>query len=342
MKHVKLFLSIIVLSSFFIFAIYPLYEYADAAQIDRILSQCDDSAEARAVRYGIKPVDAIEFGLSIQEHVSLKEMQGLLELVNGELTFGPRKSFASQYQFDELFSDDWQQRVLDATPMCSPHPPPSPEGIFTLGPITYNTKGHIIEIYDTPSEQPLSNQRWLVDDVRVNGSCFVQEWWSSENFLEFASRFDVPLDRLRSDIGQLFGNGIKDYAPIIPAWEAREESPQTIALINSLQTCNNKVLPELNDEYGDPVYDETLGYVDYDYTLWYSVSPEQCNAFAPNIGALCLESYLVQLSKYSGGSIGVKESYVVFGVFDLPQLGKSMVPLHMFDTANDGLNLVSQ
>ena len=339
MKHVKLFLSFVVLSCFFKFIAYPLY--ADAAQIDRLLSQCDDSAKARALQYGIKPVDTIKFGLSIQERVSSKSMQGLLELVNGELTFGPRKAFASQYQFDELFSAEWQQRVLDATPMCSPHPPPSPEGIFTLGPITYNTKSHIIGIYDTPREQPLSNQKWLVDGVRVNGSCFVQEWWSSENFHEFASRFNVPLERLRSDIGQLFGNGINDYAPIIPGWEAREESPQTIALINSLQTCNNKVLPELTDGYGEPVYDETQGYVDYDYTLWYSVSPEQCSALAPNIGAPCLESYLVQLSNYSGGSIGVKNSHVVFGVFDLPELGKSIVPLHMFDTANDGLNLVS-
>lgn len=97
----------------------------------------------------------------------------------------------------------------------------------------------------------------------------------------------------------------------------------------------------MTDEYGEPVYDETQGYVDYDYTLWHSVSPEQCSALAPNIGVPCLESYLVQLSNYSGGSIGVKNSHVVFGVFDLPELGKSVVPLHMFDTSNDGLNLVS-
>ena len=336
MKYIKVLFAIVWLYFLFQWVFHPLYSEIT------LFAQCDEDDRTRAAQYGIIPSDAIRLGKYIQDSVLLKETHSLLDLVDGELSIGPRKSFASQYQFDELFSAEWQQSVLDTTPMCSPHPPPSPEGIFTLGPITYDTKGHIIEIRDTPREQPLPNQEWLVDDVRVDGSCFVQEWWSSENFHEFATLFDVPIDRLRTDVGQLFGNGIYDYAPIIPAWEAREESPQTIALINSLQTCNNKVLPELNDEYGDPVYDETLGYVDYDYTLWYSVSPEQCNAFAPNIGALCLESYLVQLSKYSGGSIGVKESYVVFGVFDLPQLGKSMVPLHMFDTANDGLNLVSQ
>ena len=312
------------------------------SNIDELVGHCDNNDTLRADKYGITTVQAISYGLLIQKLVLEKDMEGLLGLIEGELSQGPRKSFARKYQFDELFSSGWQERVLDAIPQCAPYPPPAPEGIFVIGNITYNTEGQIIKIGDTLDEKPLLNNQWVVDSELVNPTCFVQEWWSSQNYYEFARQFDISVERLRKDVGQLFGNGINDYTPITPGWEQKNASPKTISLINSLKSCNKTInTPEwLEGEVALNVNDQE-GNKYYSYKLWHSVSLEKCSSLAPYIGAVCLESYFVELSNYNGGSIGYNNSYGVYGVFDLPGLGKSIVPLYITNTANEGLNLVS-
>lgn len=312
------------------------------SNINELLKYCDNNDTVRTNKYGITPVQAINYGLLIQKFVSVKDMEGLLGLIEGELSQGPSKSFARKYKFDELFTSGWQQRVLDATPQCAPYPPPAPEGIFVIGDITYNTKGQIIKISDTLDEKPLLNNKWVVDAELVNPTCFVQEWWSSQNYYEFARKFDISVERLRKDVGQLFGNEINDYTPITPSWEQKKSSPKTISLIKSLKSCNKtKNPPEwFEGEVNVNVKDQE-GYKYYSYKLWHSVNLEKCNSLAPDIGAVCLESYFIELSNYDGGSIGYNNSYGVYGVFDLPVLGKSIVPLYITKTANEGLDLVS-
>jgi len=67
-----------------------------------------------------KPQEAYDFGIKIQNIIKEKDLEGLFELVEGELQSGPRKSFIKDKNFDELFSEEWVTSILSSTPDCSP------------------------------------------------------------------------------------------------------------------------------------------------------------------------------------------------------------------------------
>ena len=66
------------------------------------------------------PEEAYDFGIKIQNIIKEKDLEGLFELVEGELQSGPRKSFIKDKNFDELFSEEWVTSILSSTPDCSP------------------------------------------------------------------------------------------------------------------------------------------------------------------------------------------------------------------------------
>ena len=67
-----------------------------------------------------------------------------------------------------------------------------------------------------------------------------------------------------------------------------------------------------------------------------------CSDLAPNIGVSCNKGYLIGVGDYSGGSMGWDMSYGVYGFFDLPNFGPSIVPLKFFQNKNEGLNFLDE
>ena len=49
-----------------------------------------------------------------------ENLSGLFDLVEGELTSGPRKEFVKDKNFSDIFSDDWQNNLLESKSPCSP------------------------------------------------------------------------------------------------------------------------------------------------------------------------------------------------------------------------------
>ncbi|MDC1425238.1 hypothetical protein N8135_03560 [Oceanospirillaceae bacterium] len=66
------------------------------------------------------PIEAFEFGLKIQKAVEAEDVEGLFDLVDGELSYGPKRSNALHSSFKELFKPDLKEEVLSQLPECSP------------------------------------------------------------------------------------------------------------------------------------------------------------------------------------------------------------------------------
>ena len=72
----------------------------------------------------------------------------------------------------------------------------------------------------------------------------------------------------------------------------------------------------------------------------FTLKKQQCSKLAPNIGAKCRKAYLISVGDYSGGSMGWDISYGIYGLFDLPNFGPSIVPLKFFQNKNEALNFL--
>ena len=60
------------------------------------------------------PEDAFDFGETIKNLVKEENLDGLFELVDGELDSGPRKEFIRGKQFSEIFSKEWVDSIFQS------------------------------------------------------------------------------------------------------------------------------------------------------------------------------------------------------------------------------------
>ena len=58
------------------------------------------------------PESAHKFAEKIKKLVGDKNLQGLFNLVDGELKTGPRKGFIKDKKFSDIFSEKWRNGVL--------------------------------------------------------------------------------------------------------------------------------------------------------------------------------------------------------------------------------------
>ena len=77
-----------------------------------------------------------------------------------------------------------------------------------------------------------------------------------------------------------------------------------------------------------------------EYKILGPISDKRCSELAPNIGVNCKKGYLISVGDYSGGSMGWDMSFGIYGFFDLPNFGPSIVPLKFFPNRNEGLNFL--
>jgi len=288
-----------------------------------------------------KPEDAYAFGLRVQNLLKAKDLQGIFHLVHGELQNGPRRVFALSKTFDEVFDAGWVNSVLSEKPMCSPV---GWRG-FMLGRglIWYKKvdgKWQIFSMNGAAQEEVIPpSVGWKVYGALLRPSCFTRVWESGDNFEEFAERFKVlNYAQFTKQPGAFFGREVKTYTLKRPSWcTDPDDDCKPLSLVKSVSRCS--VAPPSVEVRGHEIWTKIDG-LEAAYTVLRTIDGDQCSALAPNIGAKCVESYLVQVGEYAGGSMGWDTSYGIYGVFDLDGLGLSVVPLQYFDTRNDALNFV--
>lgn len=296
------------------------------------------------------PEEAYEFGLKIQNIFKEKNMKALFEQVNGELQNGPRRAFARAQPFDQIFAKQWVADILSAKPLCAPVGSYGGYG-FALagGMIEYDYEPHkkkwyITSIYGARIENDLIIPPWQVKNKILGVDCFAFEWVSSDNFEAYQSTFNIKnYADFSKFTGAFFGREITHYAPIKPSWYTQKGDE--ISLINNLKSCmvkknditiNDNIVTQIQEKHfpDDPSLEKA-------YKILAKISPARCSALAPNIGTKCIESRVIWIGRDTGGTFGWDDAYGVYGVFNLPDLKLSVVPLRFFQNRNEALNFAN-
>lgn len=208
---------------------------------------------------------------------------------------------------------------------------------------------------------------WNFDGHLIHPLCFTRLWLSYDNFEFFEDVYQIPKDdcwnseyktvrkadspndciydfskKLRTDTGLFFGKEIKDYTPKKTSWcDDVTATSCFISPVKSLRLCNPEkfeltLWPQWVDSWERTVVAKTslcdgCGFGEDVYEIIRPVELNTCSSLAPNIGADCIESYLVSRGNWGGGSRGLRYVLGIYGIFDLPEVGLSVVPLKFFE-----------
>ena len=85
------------------------------------------------------------------------------------------------------------------------------------------------------------------------------------------------------------------------------------------------------------------GYDNCSYYLYYliaSIPLNHCRELAPNLSGECRSSYLVATGWDGGGSLGWVHQNNIYGLFELKDKRKVVVPLKIFNNMNIAKNYV--
>ena len=301
---------------------------------------CSDADFKKAKLSGDRysPEEAYHFGRKIQELIRTKNLVGIFSLVKGELSSGPRKGYVVDKSFNQIFDKSWVDRVLSTEPECSPI---GWRGFMLGNGLVWFNKSNngwkITSLNGTISEtRNIETKGWRVNNRVLHPSCFTRSWLSSDNFEEFGANYNIRLQDLESVPGQFMGTNITDYAPIKPTWCSKNESCEEISLVQQVQKCSPINFSfEIVDK---AIQVKNSSGLAFEYSLMGQLSKSACESLAPNVGEDCMASYLVEISENTGGSMGHRNTYGIFGLFDLAQNGPSIVPLMYFQGKNEGLD----
>ena len=285
--------------------------------------------------------EAYKFGIHIQSLIRNKDAAGLYKLVDGELDVGPQRAHALSTHFEQVFHRDWIASALSMKPPCYEF---GWRGYLLgeAGAVRYRKvdgQMRIIGFYGY-SEAPKQTQIWSFNGQKILPKCFEFEWLSGDNFSEFSSRYKVPRKGLQEFPGQFLGKEITEFRPFKPSW-CEDESCENITLFQNLADCAPKGTNyQADDGYiSAPLIDEDgtkMGEVNY--RLIKRLSKNQCQALVPFLNSPCLDAHLI-VHRATGGSMSFPQSGI-FGLFDLQDIGISVVPLVYFENKNIGLNFL--
>ena len=288
-----------------------------------------------ADQWGYEPEEAYAFGLRIQEAVREKDLAKFFSLVDGELDYGPRRKYAENKTFHEIFPDSWRTAILNDEPPCTPV---GWRG-FMLANGLVKYKAHsedsdtfrLVAVHDwVPEKFPPVPVGWKVDDRLLPPTCFEYKSDSGDNFEAFAEQFSIAdYGDFSHNTGKYFGDPIYPFKDNTAGniWRyvgdcARDMAP------DQLQISDSRV------EYVYPSGGERLR-----YRILADVSPNLCQNLAPNLPGKCLESYLVDVD-YCGGSMGCRGPYTIYGMFQMRNGERIIFPLKNFRTENPARNFL--
>ena len=288
-----------------------------------------------ADQWGYEPEEAYAFGLRIQEAVREKDLAKFFSLVDGELEYGPRRKYAENKAFRDIFPDSWRSAILNDEPPCTPV---GWRGFMLAnGLVKYKAPSEdsdtfrLVAVHDwVPEKFPPVPVGWKVDDRLLPPTCFEYKSDSGDNFEAFAEQFSIAdYGDFSHNTGKYFGDPIYPFKDNTAGniWRyvgdcARDMAP------DQLQISDSRV------EYVYPSGGERLR-----YRILADVSPNLCQNLAPNLPGKCLESYLVDVD-YCGGSLGCRGPYTIYGMFQMRNGERIIFPLKNFRTENPARNFL--
>jgi hypothetical protein len=270
--------------------------------------------------------EAHEFGVKIQDAIKNKDLAALYSLVVEEPSYGPRKAFALNKPFDEIFTKQWRDSILSSSP-C--------EKVGYRGYMIAN--GHIWfdQIYGSKEwtiraingaleEINAAQDRsvWIYGELHLHGSCFTTRWLSGDNYDHFHDTYapDVDYEIFSRYIGRYMGKQVP-IEPIPNPWDDNENEKLSLAV--SLADCAASDDQEKSHE------------------VIKTLPLDLCSTLAPNYPKSCRDIRLVKVSGPCGGSMGCDENTGAYGVIEIARKKAIyVVPLVNFDNENDALNFL--
>lgn len=181
---------------------------------------------------------------------------------------------------------------------------------------------------DIPYPMLIEFDETVKNDERISNltnACFVKESMGGSYFAGYASIFAIQdYENFRFNPGLFIGKEIDNYEKFNVHFD---DSDTRFSLIQPITDCKKIVNT-------DKDWDENWNVVK-------NVSADICQELAPHIEEKCLSSFYIDVysRSKSGSWTGLNAStFGIYGLFDLDEIGLSIVPLKYFWDYNEGLN----
>ena len=295
--------------------------------------------------YSQEDIDGYNFGLKIQKAFKNKDLELLLDLIDYELDSGPRINSINKVEFDDLFSKDYVEEVLNEKPSCKRH---SWRGwMLGNGKIWYKTFYYDYSKNDTTffsinainsanniERQDLLSGGWYYQGKLLHPETFVKGSMSGDFFEDIVKQKNITNTKdFYSNPGKYLGKEITLDEPIETSWGDK----MPFAVPTDYLVDKNPNNGDYNSE-NEPCakFNETSKGMTC-YSLMAEIPLELCNKLAPNTSLECKESYLIYVGDWGGGSLGFQYVSAIYGIFEKDD--KSYVaPLKYIGNFNNGLN----
>jgi len=190
------------------------------------------------------------------------------------------------------------------------------------------------------------SEPWKYEEKVLHPYCFQTEWISSDNIQEFYERFmginenyynTKEFEDFSLNIGRYWGKEIDDFSPIKPSWGDSgfpniNNNVSDLELAVSMESCLSKTSNNFGNRDGWITSSESRD--EYSYKVLKKISAEQCQLLAPNLRGNCLQSYLLEVYDWGGGSMSFN-TLQVFGLFEMLDNKQYIFPLKKFTSKDD-------
>tara|TARA_B100000686_G_C16694175_1_gene919478 strand:- start:668 stop:1327 length:660 start_codon:yes stop_codon:yes gene_type:complete len=192
---------------------------------------------------------------------------------------------------------------------------------------------------------PVIAESWEYENKVLHPYCFQTEWASSDNVQEFYEQFmgikenyyrTKEFEDFSLNIGKYWGKNITTFEPIRASWG------EEIELAVSMESC----LTKNSNEFGfkskvvrwginhDEWVTSSEERDEYSYKILKEISLEQCQNMAPYIEGQCVQSNLLNIFDWGGGSASWS-SFQIFGLFKMSNNDEYIFPLKRFRSEDE-------
>ena len=206
-----------------------------------------------------------------------------------------------------------------------------------------------LSIEDSKENQSVEKQAktegWSYNGKILHPQCFKNYWDSADNYQEYYEHFTgikedyfstKEYEDFTSNLGKYWGKEITTFDPINTGWGGEHE---LLELAVSMKSCLNKKT-KVFEVLDDRVTSQTAEPKDrneYYYQELKKIPLETCQSLAPNIKGKCIQSYLLKIGEWGGGSMGHTYEWSIFGLFKLSNNDEYIFPLKRFVSKDEAL-----
>lgn len=300
-----------------------------------------------AIKYKQEDIDGYNFALKIHQALQAQNLDLLLDLFGGqELADGPRISQIKKAEFSDLFEQDYVDAILDEKPPCRKF---NYEGwMLNNGKIWFKSFYYDFQKDDSTfiamnvlrgvndiETLDLLSGGWFHKEKLIHPETFITMSMSGDFFQDIAEQKKITdAKNFYTNPGQYYGSKIKLSEQMKNSWNGSDLLLSVpIEYFNDKDSSNGEYNSDLEPcaKFNEGSRGETC------YSLVAEIPLSHCQQLAPNTDAECVESYMVYVGDWGGGSFGFDYTAAIYALFKQDN-NFFMAPLKYLGHYNSGLN----